>query len=194
MTSATTRKSIILFASGTGSNARAMIRHFENSAVAAVVLLVCNNPGAGVLAIAEEHNIPFLLVDRNTFGATLFLEQLKSYRPDLIVLAGFLWKINPELVQAYPGKIINIHPALLPKYGGKGMYGRYVHEAVMAAGDRESGITIHFVNEQYDEGATIVQARCTVNTGDTAESISRKVRSLEHSFLPATAEYLLREQ
>lgn len=156
--------------------------------------MVCNNPKAGVLAIAEAHNIPFLLVDRTTFGEKLFLEQLNAYKPDLIVLAGFLWKINPELIHAYPGRIINIHPALLPKYGGKGMYGRFVHEAVVAAGDQESGITIHFVNEQYDEGATIVQARCTIRPGDTAESIGRKVLGLEHSFLPATAEYLLREQ
>lgn len=191
---ATTHKSVILFASGAGSNARAVIRHFEHSTVARVVLLVCNNAQAGVLAIAEAHNIPFLLVDRSTFGGKLFLEQLNGYRPDLIVLAGFLWKINPELVQAYTGRIINIHPALLPKYGGQGMYGRFVHEAVLAAGEKESGITIHYVNEQYDEGATIVQARCTIDAGDSADSISRKVRGLEHSFLPATVEYLLREQ
>lgn len=171
-----------------------MIRHFENSDVARVTLLVCNNPRAGVLAIAEAHNIPFLLVDKTTFGEKLFLEQLKEYRPDLIVLAGFLWKLNPGLVHTYPGKIINIHPALLPKYGGKGMYGRFVHEAVAAAGEKESGITIHYVNEHYDEGAAIVQARCTINPGDTAEIIGRKVLGLEHSFLPATAEYLLREQ
>ncbi|HTN18205.1 MAG TPA: phosphoribosylglycinamide formyltransferase [Chitinophagaceae bacterium] len=191
---ATTHKSVILFASGAGSNARAVIRHFEHSTVARVVLLVCNNAQAGVLAIAEAHNIPFLLVDRSTFGERLFLEQLNGYRPDLIVLAGFLWKINPELIHTYSGKIINIHPALLPKYGGQGMYGRFVHEAVLAAGEKESGITIHYVNEQYDEGATIVQARCTIDPGDSADSISRKVRGLEHSFLPATVEYLLREQ
>lgn len=191
---ATTHKSVILFASGAGSNARAVIRHFEHSPLARVVLLVCNNAQAGVLAIAEAHNIPFLLVDRSTFGEKLFLEQLNDYRPDLIVLAGFLWKISPELIHTYSGRIINIHPALLPKYGGQGMYGRFVHEAVLAAGEKESGITIHYVNEQYDEGATIVQAHCTIEPGDSADSISRKVRRLEHSFLPATVEYLLHEQ
>jgi phosphoribosylglycinamide formyltransferase-1 len=194
MVSAVTRKSIVLFASGAGSNARAIIRHFENNSAGDVSLLVCNNPKAGVLAIAEENNIPFLIVDKSTFGEKLFIEQLKSYKPDLIVLAGFLWKLNPDLIAAFPDRIINIHPALLPKYGGQGMYGRFVHEAVLAAGEKESGITIHFVNEHYDEGARIVQACCIIHPGDSAETIGRKVRNLEHSFLPATIEYLLSEQ
>jgi phosphoribosylglycinamide formyltransferase-1 len=152
--------SLIIFASGKGSNAAAIIDYFKKTGQARVSLIVTNKQDAGVLEIANREHIPFLIIDRKTFAETLLLEQLQEHHPSLLVLAGFLWKVPASLVQAFPGKIINIHPALLPAYGGKGMYGQHVHEAVLAAGELQSGITIHMVNEAYDEGATIVQACC----------------------------------
>ena len=182
---------LILFASGKGSNVQAIIDFFADNGKARVALIVCNNPGAGVLTIAEQYKIPVQMIDRASFKEEQLVTLLHSYQPSLIVLAGFLWKIPDTLVQAFPESIINIHPALLPKYGGKGMYGQYVHEAVLAAGEKESGITIHFVNEHYDEGAALVQARCALLPGDTAESIAARVGKLEHYFLPRTVEFLL---
>lgn len=184
-------KSLVLFASGKGSNAQAIIDYFDNTKQAQVSLIVCNNLQAGVLDIARKHNIPFLIVDKNTMGEALMITQIKEYKPDLIVLAGFLWKMPETLLQAFPDKTINIHPALLPKYGGKGMYGLKVHQAVKDNTEKETGITIHFVNEHYDEGAQIVQARCTITKEDTTESIAQKVAKLEHAFYPKTIEYLL---
>lgn len=187
-------KSLVLFASGKGSNAAAIIQYFANTELANVSLIVCNNAKAGVLEVAQKHNIPFLIIDKKTFSEQLLITQLQGYHPDLIVLAGFLWKIPDHLIQSFSGKIINIHPALLPRYGGKGMYGKYVHEAVAAAEEMESGITIHYVNEQYDEGATILQAHCKINAEDDAAAIAQKVARLEHAYLPKTIEYLLKEQ
>lgn len=194
MPSAKSVKSLILFASGKGSNAQAIIRYFHKSDLARVTLIVCNNANAGVLDIARAHNIPFLIIDKQTFQEKLMLEQLREYQPDLIVLAGFLWKIPDHLLMEFPGKIINIHPALLPKFGGKGMYGQKVHEAVLAAGETETGITIHFVNENYDEGAHIVQAFCRLSSADTPTVVAEKVSGLEQAFYPKTIEYLLNEQ
>lgn len=182
---------LILFASGKGSNVQAIIDYFTANGKARAALIVCNNPGAGVLDIAARHNIPVQLIDRKSFKEPEFVEILKSYKPSLVVLAGFLWKVPDTVVQAFPESIINIHPALLPKYGGKGMYGHHVHEAVVAAGEKESGITIHFVNEHYDEGAAIVQARCTLLLEDTPESLAGKIHKLEHYFFPRTVEFLL---
>lgn len=156
-----------------------------------VALIVCNNPEAGVLDVAEQHNIPIQLIDRQSFKEPAFLQRLKSYHPSLIVLAGFLWKIPEMIIQGFPGKIINIHPALLPKYGGKGMYGIHVHRAVVAAAEKESGITIHFVNEHYDEGGTIVQAYCHLLSEETPESLAVKIHKLEYYFFPRTIEFLL---
>ncbi|MFA6150856.1 MAG: phosphoribosylglycinamide formyltransferase [Chitinophagaceae bacterium] len=187
-------KSLILFASGKGSNAQAIIRYFHKSNLASVTLIVCNNANAGVLDIAKVHNIPFLIIDKQTFQEKLMLEQLREHHPDLIVLAGFLWKIPDHLLKEFPDKIINIHPALLPKFGGKGMYGQKVHEAVLAAGETETGITIHFVNENYDEGAHIVQAFCRLALSDTPIVVAEKVSKLEQAFYPKTIEYLLNEQ
>lgn len=184
-------KSLVLFASGKGSNAQAIIDYFNQTKQAKVNLVVCNNAEAKVLDIAREHNIPFLIVDKNTMGEALMITQIGEHRPDLIVLAGFLWKMPPSLLQAFPNKTINIHPALLPKYGGKGMYGLKVHQAVIHNKETETGITIHFVNENYDEGAQIVQARCTIAVQDTAEMIAQKVAKLEHAYYPKTIEYLL---
>ena len=183
---------IAIFASGAGSNARKIIEHFENKGLRIKVsLIVCNVPGAGVLDIAEEKGIPSLMINKSEFAANGYVESLKNAGIDFIVLAGFLWKVPEVLVRAYPKAIINIHPALLPKYGGKGMYGARVHEAVIAAGEKESGITIHWVNENYDEGAIIFQAKCSIDASDTAESLANKIHALEHAHFAITIEKLL---
>lgn len=186
--------SLIIFASGKGSNAAAIIDYFKKTGGARVSLIVSNKPDAGVLDIAKREEIPFLIVDRHTINETLILEQLVSYEPSLIILAGFLWKVPDQIIKAYPNQIINIHPALLPNYGGKGMYGHHVHNAVLSAGDKESGISIHYVNEVYDSGNVIVQARCAVHETDTADMLAEKVHKLEHYFFPRTIEYLLQNK
>jgi phosphoribosylglycinamide formyltransferase-1 len=185
-------KNIAIFASGAGSNAQKIIDHFSQSAIARVTLIVCNKPGAGVLQIAEKEGIEAILIEKELFFRTdHYVQLLQQKQIDLIVLAGFLWKVPANLVQAFSNRIINIHPALLPKYGGKGMYGHFVHEAVIGAGDTESGITIHYVNEQYDDGATILQERCVVLPDDTPDSLARKVQVLEHTWYPVIVERLL---
>jgi folate-dependent phosphoribosylglycinamide formyltransferase PurN len=205
---------IAIFASGAGSNARKIIEYFEGagskstSSQVKVSLIVCNVPDAGVLAIAKEKGIPTLLINKNEFAATGYVESLHNADIQFIVLAGFLWKVPEVLVRAYqPGMkidgalvngkenvskgIINIHPALLPKYGGKGMYGSRVHEAVIAAGEKESGITIHWVNEHYDEGGIIFQVTCEVALSDTPETLADKIHVLEHAhFAPTIAKML----
>nr|MCU0323307.1 phosphoribosylglycinamide formyltransferase [Chitinophagaceae bacterium] len=154
-------KNIAIFASGAGTNAAKIIEHFAKSASVKITLIVCNKPDAGVLTIAANHKIPSLLIEKeNFFRGDAYLPQLKAGAIDFIVLAGFLWKVPEQLIAAFPNKIINIHPALLPKYGGKGMYGHFVHEAVIAHQEKESGITIHYVNEHFDEGKHIFQATC----------------------------------
>ncbi|MCB0574501.1 MAG: phosphoribosylglycinamide formyltransferase, partial [Saprospiraceae bacterium] len=157
-------RNIAIFASGTGTNARKIIEFFRNDDTVRIALVVSNKKDAGVLDIAREHGITALTVDRTTFfQSEALLERLHTQKIDFIVLAGFLWLIPPYLVNAFPRRMINIHPALLPAYGGKGMYGMYVHEAVKAAGDAETGITIHYVNEHYDEGDFVFQTRCPVH-------------------------------
>jgi formyltetrahydrofolate-dependent phosphoribosylglycinamide formyltransferase len=183
---------IAIFASGAGTNARKIIEYFENKGLhIKVSLIVCNVPGAGVLEIAEEKGIPSLMINKSDFAANGYVESLKNAGIDFIVLAGFLWKVPEVLVRAYPKAIINIHPALLPKYGGKGMYGARVHEAVIEAGEKESGITIHWVNEHYDEGAIIFQAKCSIDASDTATSLANKIHALEHVHFATTIEKLL---
>ena len=183
---------IAIFASGAGSNAEKIISHLKNHSSIAVSLVVCNKPGAGVIAIALANKIPVLLIDKEQFfRGDAYLPELGSYGINFIVLAGFLWKIPPALVTAYPNHIINIHPALLPKYGGKGMYGMKVHEAVIAAGEKESGITIHYVNEHFDEGEPIFQASCPIDVTDTPESLAQKIHVLEHRHFPEVVEKLL---
>lgn len=184
-------KNIILFASGAGSNVRAIIDFFKDNKEVVPVAIVCNKPEAGVLNIAKAHNIPTILIDRNSFKSEAFVEQLKAFNPSLLVLAGFLWKVPDAVVAAFPDKIINIHPALLPKYGGKGMYGSHVHQSVIDNKEKESGITIHYVNEHYDEGNTIIQAHCSISAMDTPESLAQKIHRLEHHFFPSTIEFLL---
>jgi phosphoribosylglycinamide formyltransferase-1 len=177
------KKRIALLVSGTGSNARVMIDRFQQHPKdgVEVVLLISNKATAGALSMAAERGVPTLVVRRSEWAeGEELLRALEAYRVDLIVLAGFLWLIPAYLVKAYPNKIVNIHPALLPKYGGKGMYGRHVHEAVKAAGDLESGITIHYVNENYDEGSIIYQAAVRIDAEDSAEKIAERVLRLEH--------------
>ncbi len=178
-------KRIAIFASGAGSNAANIIECFKSSSVAEVVLIASNKPDAGVLKIAEKNSIPTCIVTRESFKESdEFIRLLKSKQVDFIVLAGFLWKVSAEMVEQFPHRIINIHPSLLPKYGGKGMYGHFVHEAVYAAKETESGITIHWVNEHYDEGAIIAQHRTSIASDDTPADIERKVRELEMKWFP----------
>ncbi|MCC7466581.1 MAG: phosphoribosylglycinamide formyltransferase [Saprospiraceae bacterium] len=187
-----TKIRMAIFASGGGSNARKIMEYFKHSTVAEVALVVSNKKDAGVLEIAREHGIPTMLIDRKSFyDATELLEELNRRHIQFLVLAGFLWLVPAYLVKAFPGKILNIHPALLPKYGGKGMYGHHVHEAVKAAGERESGPTIHFVNEHYDEGDIVFQARCEITPNDSAEDIARKVLALEHAHYPGIIERVI---
>jgi len=183
---------IAIFASGAGSNAQKIIDHFRHHSLIRISLIVCNKPGAGVLAIAGKENIPSILIDKEKFfRGDAYVPELKERGISFIVLAGFLWKIPSALTKAFPGKIINIHPALLPKYGGKGMYGRFVHEAVIAAGDKESGITIHYVDEIYDHGKIIFQDKCIVLPTDTPDTLAQKIHELEHKNFPAVIEKLL---
>jgi phosphoribosylglycinamide formyltransferase-1 len=183
---------IAIFASGTGSNARRIIEYFENKADIDVKLVISNKPTAPVLDMARSHGINTLTLDRKRLYETEgLLEQLHQYQIDFIVLAGFLWLVPPYLVRAYPGKIVNIHPALLPKYGGHGMYGHHVHEAVKRAGDLESGLTIHFVNEAYDEGDIIFQASCRLHAEDSPEEIAKRVLRLEHEHFAPVIEQLI---
>ncbi|HVM87455.1 MAG TPA: phosphoribosylglycinamide formyltransferase [Puia sp.] len=172
---------IAVFASGTGTNAKKIIEYFKNHQNIKIALVVCNKPEAGVLKIAEQSAIPFLIIEKEKFfRGDAYVPELKDRRIDFIVLAGFLWKIPSALTKAYPEKIINIHPALLPKYGGKGMYGRRVHEAVLASKEKESGITIHYVDDVYDHGKIIFQARCKVEENDTPDTLAQKIHFLEH--------------
>lgn len=183
---------IVVFASGSGSNAEQIIQHFANQPNIRVVKIYVNNPDAFVIERAKRHQIESKVFDRSYFlshqGLILDLAQ---ENPDLIVLAGFLWKIPETIVKAYPNKIVNIHPALLPKFGGKGMFGMHVHRAVIATGESESGITIHYVNENYDEGAIIMQAKVSVASSETPESLAQKIHKLEHQHFPATIEKIL---
>lgn len=188
-------KRIAIFASGAGSNAQKIIDHFRNAEKINLALIVCNNPDAGVLNIAAKENIPALLTEKEKFfPGDAYIKELKEREIDFIVLAGFLWKIPGSLIKAFPEKIINIHPALLPKYGGKGMYGQHVHEAVIAAGEKESGITVHYVDELYDHGKIIFQAKCPVLPDDTADSLAQRIHLLEHEHYPKVIEDSLKSE
>ena len=188
-----TKVKLALFASGTGSNAQKLIDYFRESATASVALIVCNKPGAGVLRIAEQEGIATLLIEKEPFfRGDGYVPQLKEMGVGFLVLAGFLWKIPPSLISAYPRRIVNIHPALLPKFGGKGMYGQFVHEAVLQAGEVESGITIHYVDEHYDHGDVIFQTACPIVAGDTPETIAARIHQLEHLHYPRVVEEVVR--
>ncbi|MDX1943203.1 MAG: phosphoribosylglycinamide formyltransferase [Saprospiraceae bacterium] len=185
-------KNLAIFASGTGSNAKKIIEYFHTNPYINVRLVLSNKKDAPVLNIAQENDIETIVINRRDFYETeQLLADLQNRAIDLIVLAGFLWFIPDYLVKAFDRRIINIHPALLPKYGGKGMYGMRVHEAVKAADERESGITIHYVNEHYDKGDIIFQEKCVLEPNDTSEDIAHKVQALEHKHFAKVIEKLL---
>jgi phosphoribosylglycinamide formyltransferase-1 len=184
---------LALFASGAGSNASRIIDHFRDSAEATIALIVCNKEGAGVLGIAEKAGVPVQMIEKERFfRGDGYLPELQEKDIDWIILAGFLWKVPHALVTAFPRRIVNIHPALLPKYGGKGMYGGYVHQAVLNAGEVESGITIHYVDEKYDNGDVIFQTACPVLEGDTPEMLAGRIHQLEHLHYPRVIEKLVK--
>ena len=184
-------KRLAILASGSGSNAEKIMEHFQSSKKAAVALVASNKADAFVLERAKKFGVPTFTFSRKEMDAGVLLEKLEEEKIDWVILAGFLLKIPDELTRAYPDRMVNIHPALLPKYGGKGMYGMHVHEAVKAAGDKETGITIHLVNEHYDEGKIIFQAATPVLPEDTPEEIAHKVHALEHRYFPEIIESLL---
>ena len=186
---------IAVFASGAGSNALKIIDHFKNHSKIRVALIVGNKAGTGIFQIAAQNKIPAILIEKQRFyQEDPYTAELKERHIDFIVLAGFLWKVPPALIAAYPNKIVNIHPALLPNYGGKGMYGHFVHEAVLAAGESESGISIHFIDEVYDHGQVIFQARCPVSSDETPLSLAQKVQILEHQHYPTVIEKTIQLQ
>ena len=186
-------KNVAIFASGSGTNAENIARYFSKSETVKVAVVLSNNKNVGVHDRVNKLGIPSFVFSRDEFvEGTPILAKLAEYQIDLIVLAGFMNKISDTLLNAYPGKIINIHPALLPKHGGKGMYGMHVHEAVVAAGEKESGITIHYINENYDEGDIIFQAKCEVLPADTPEEVATKVHALEYAHYPHVIDDLLK--
>lgn len=185
-------KNIAIFASGSGTNAENIARYFSNSETVKVSVVLSNNRHVGVHARVNRLGVPSFVFTRDEFTeGSKVLDKLAEYQIDLIVLAGFMNKISDALLNAFPGKIINIHPALLPKHGGKGMYGMHVHEAVVAAGEKESGITIHYINDRYDEGAIIFQAPCPVLPADTPEEVAAKVHALEYAHYPRVIEEVI---
>src|SRR5690554_5940415 len=188
-------KQIVIFASGTGSNAEKIIEHFQKSSLAKVVLVLSNKKNAKVLEKAEKLNVEaYSFTKDELLSEEGLIKSLRKIKPDLIVLAGLLLKFPEHILKEFPNKVINIHPALLPKYGGKGMYGSYVHEAVIENRESESGISIHYVNEAYDEGAIILQKKVAVSAADTSETLAQKIHALEHEWFPKTIEELLLKQ
>lgn len=187
-------KRIAIFASGNGSNAENIARHFENSDVARVTLILSNHSDAKVLERAEKLNITSVVFNKEELEKeTKILQFLEAREIDFIVLAGFLLKVPAYLLHTYPDRVINIHPSLLPKYGGKGMYGMRIHEKVIANGDPRSGISIHLVNENYDEGPILFQVECTITEKDTAETLAKKVHELEYKHYPKIIESIIRK-
>jgi phosphoribosylglycinamide formyltransferase-1 len=184
---------IAIFASGSGTNAEEIMKYFQHNSSVNVVLLLSNNPEAYALERAKKYNVPSRVFNREQWKSTeCVLEWLTEKKVTHIVLAGFLWLVPTTLIKAFPGKIVNIHPALLPKHGGKGMYGMKVHEAVKTAGDTETGISIHVVNEHYDEGELLFQAKCPVDDSDTPVTIAQKVHQLEYKHFPSVIEQWLK--
>ncbi|HYV92303.1 MAG TPA: phosphoribosylglycinamide formyltransferase [Chitinophagales bacterium] len=185
-------KHLAIFASGAGTNAKNIIQYFRHKPDIKIECIVCNNPKAGVLQVANEANIPYYLISKkDLYESDRVLDLLKSSNIDLIVLAGFLWMIPEKILSAFPDRIINIHPALLPAYGGAGMYGLHVHAAVVAAKEKETGITIHYLNEKFDEGEIIFRKSIPVEEDDTAETIAQRVQQLEYEWYPKIIELLL---
>lgn len=185
-------KRIVIFASGSGSNAENLIRFFQNKENISVIQVLTNNPHAKVISRCNELKTSCLSFNRTAFYETSdVLDILKNSQPDLIVLAGFLWKFPNNILEVFPNKVINIHPALLPNYGGKGMYGMHIHEAVVKNKEPKTGITIHYVNEHYDEGAIIFQSECDILASDSAQNVASKIHKLEMEHFPKVTESLL---
>ena len=189
-------KKIAIFASGSGSNAENIIQYFAQKPQFCVKSVFCNVPDAYVLERAKKYRIPSFVFNREEFrNPDKVFRQLQEQEIDFIVLAGFLWLMPSFITAAWPNKIVNIHPALLPAYGGKGMYGHHVHEAVIAAGEKESGITIHYVNDHYDQGAIIFQAKCPVLPTDTPDDLAARLHELEYRYFPQIiAETILKQE
>lgn len=186
---------IAIFASGAGSNALNLINYFKNNTQVNIACVACNNPNAGVVAKAQAEHIPVLLFDRPMLNNEMeFMQMLTTYDVNFIVLAGFLWKIPAYLTHNFVNKIVNLHPALLPNYGGKGMYGMHVHTAVIANKETQSGITIHYVNEHYDEGQIIAQYTTTILPHDTPETLAHKIHELEHTYLPQVINEVIKKE
>ena len=185
-------KRIVIFASGSGTNAENLIKFFHNRENASVIQVLTNNPHAKVLDRAKKLKVSALSFNKIALSETDdVLNILKAAKPDLIVLAGFLWKFPENILNVFPNKVINVHPALLPNYGGKGMYGMNVHQAIVNNKEKETGITIHYVNEHYDEGAIIFQAKCDVNHTDTADDVAAKIHELEMEHFPLVVNEIL---
>ncbi len=185
-------KRIAIFASGSGTNAENMVRYFRTHPAARVELVLTNRPAAEVILRAESLDVETVVFNREQFYQTdEIMALLRERAIDFIVLAGFLWLVPSRLLEAYQGRVVNIHPALLPEYGGKGMFGDHVHQAVIDSGDAESGITIHYVNKAYDEGDIIFQATCTVEPDDTPNSLASRIHALEYKHFPEVVEKLL---
>lgn len=186
---------IAVFASGAGTNAANIIQYFSNKPSVTIALIVCNNSKAGVLKIAADNHTPALLIEKERFfRGDAYVPELQKANIDFIVLAGFLWRIPSGIINTYRDNIINIHPALLPKFGGKGMYGDFVHNAVLSAQEKESGITIHFVDEFYDNGKIIFQTTCPVYENDTTETLAKRIHALEYEYFPKVIEELIEKK
>ncbi len=186
-------KKIVVFASGSGTNAENIIKYFFNSSKAKVVSIFTNNPAAKVIERAAKLEVPSQIFSKEELKEGFLLQKIIAFEPDLIVLAGFLLKVPQNLIDAYPNKIVNIHPALLPKFGGKGMYGMHIHHAVVANQEKETGITIHYVNENYDEGAILFQAAIALTPDDTPEDVAVKIHELEQKHFPIIIDNLLKD-
>ncbi|KFF07310.1 phosphoribosylglycinamide formyltransferase [Flavobacterium reichenbachii] len=186
-------KKIVVFASGSGTNAENIIKYFSKTKIANVVSVFTNNASAKVIERAENHQIPVEIFEKNELLDRNVLQKIEKIDPDLIVLAGFLLKFPDNIIEKYPNKIINIHPALLPNYGGKGMYGMHIHRAIINNKEKETGISIHYVNEHYDEGGIIFQANVALTDQDTPETVAEKIHELEQKHFPEIISRLLEE-
>ncbi|MGO4772705.1 phosphoribosylglycinamide formyltransferase [Flavobacterium sp. W22_SRS_FK3] len=186
-------KKIVVFASGSGSNAENIIKHFKQTKVAKVVAVFTNNPNAKVIERAKNHQIPVEIFSKNELLERNIVQKIQEINPDLIVLAGFLLKFPENIIELYPNKIINIHPALLPNYGGKGMYGMHIHRAIVNNKEKETGISIHYVNEHYDEGGIIFQKNVALTQEDTPETVAEKIHELEQKYFPEIIQAVLED-
>lgn len=186
-------KKIVVFASGSGTNAENIIQYFAKKEIANVVAVFTNNPNAGVIQRAKNYEVAIQIFSKEDLNDGEVLQKINIIKPDWIVLAGFLLKFPENIIKAYPNKVVNIHPALLPKYGGKGMYGMHIHKAIVENKEKETGITIHYVNENYDEGAIVFQQKVLVTEEDTAEDVASKIHVLEQKYFPEVILGLLNE-